>query len=937
MDTAKRSLVLIVVFLLFILSSGQMYADSGGWPQYRHDSQRSGRAEEALPGNQNNGLHLQWAYSFGERVEVEVEPIVAAGKVFVGAMNGTMTALHANDGSMAWSFTQAGPIPHTAAHAENRLFFGSLDGHIYALNASNGTLIWKFQTGGPVYAAPAVAGDTVYIGTTAGRFFALDAATGTQRWRYPADNSLYTAFTGAAALSPDGNRVYVGNEDLMARALDAQTGTLVWQRQLIGVGMRSTYPVVSEDGAVVIFVTTKPGVQSYVPTEDYPGVAPGNDPAQTWNSYYQKYPERRATFFLRSTDGAELWEPTAQRYVPLPIPYWGLVEPVLDGSGNAWFPSPGGAEGDGFGPYYLDHDSRLIRVNLNSGIATQVAAREQFQHRPDENGRGTFSGSSYVTTISEDVGAYNTTNHTKTVLFANPIDGFGSHMDPIAPLPSKHLWRYGGTIAMGGVPGSSPAIVANGRVYYISYGWLFALGPNDQGRDPTGQNPITFPARDARVHQFTYPRAEAPTRAELQQELEQRVSDLISSNPWLPYAKFDQPGDGMAQEISKFQLFGATGEKVWILSQALPLINSESLRAQTIAYLKEVAENELFNKEQYQYRTDCLIFSQPGVKRDESCDTGDDITAEWAADNEVLIGERLYAMAAYAEATEDWSRVSANWQLIKELFNRFVSAYDSSAGFCRFPDWHVRKFSLPSQIGAAAGVLTMATQQGDSATASEAAALLDNLLATRVRLGRYVQEQYDTGSIQPLVMRIDGDGVPNNTDIFSGYNNPGELIPLDGDRKRETDVRQLVWYDLIYDSENIHSGAGFMHYPALVGYSPLYPELAERLRRDLPQETQQYVQTYEINAPWWWMSDLAHHTTAGGEHLWHSPSLAHDLFQVKAWVLGEDWNSLLHQLPLPVSINPRYDLYRLHNLATLLSLASVGLNIYLPMVVRNDS
>src|SRR5262245_58210936 len=55
---------------------------AGEWPQYRHDIQRSGRAGKALELGQNGALHLQWAYSFGERVEVEVEPIVAAGKVF---------------------------------------------------------------------------------------------------------------------------------------------------------------------------------------------------------------------------------------------------------------------------------------------------------------------------------------------------------------------------------------------------------------------------------------------------------------------------------------------------------------------------------------------------------------------------------------------------------------------------------------------------------------------------------------------------------------------------------------------------------------------------------------------------------------------------------------------------------------------------------------
>jgi len=180
-------------------------ADSAGdWPQYRHDLQHSGRAGGAIQRGTDGALHLQWAYSFGERVEVEVEPIIAAGKIFVGAMNGTITALNSTNGSVAWQFAQAGPIPHSAAYADGRVFFGSLDGAVYALDAASGALIWQVQTGGPVYAAPAVANNTIYIGSVAGRFFALDAASGAERWHFPSGAArLPTAFTGAAALSPD--------------------------------------------------------------------------------------------------------------------------------------------------------------------------------------------------------------------------------------------------------------------------------------------------------------------------------------------------------------------------------------------------------------------------------------------------------------------------------------------------------------------------------------------------------------------------------------------------------------------------------------------------------------------------------------------------------------------------------------------------------------
>jgi uncharacterized repeat protein (TIGR01451 family) len=74
------------------------------------------------------------------------------------------------------------------------------------------------------------------------------------------------------------------------------------------------------------------------------------------------------------------------------------------------------------------------------------------------------------------------------------------------------------------------------------------------------------------------------------------------------------------------------------------------------------------------------------------------------------------------------------------------------------------------------------------------------------------------------------------------------------------------------------------------------------------------------------MADLAHHTTGSGEHLYHSPTLSWTMFQTKALVLQEDWDSLARQLPEPVSFNYHYDLYRLDNLATLLASAAPDLS-----------
>jgi len=502
------------------------------WPMYQHDPAHSGRTPATAF---NDGpLYLQWAYAFGERVEVEAQPVVADGVVYQGVMNGEMHAINGSTGAKLWIKRPGGPIPHTAAVYGNRVYFGSLDGNVYALSTVDGSTVWQFPTGGPVMSAPAVVDGQLYIGSNDGKLYALDRATGGELWHVETGGPVVSSPAVA------GGRVYFGSEDMMARCVNAATGDHLWATPLYGAGMHNTAPVVSDPSAssgqanVVIFVTVKPGGSSYTPLEGYPNAPEGSDPVATWNTYYQAHPRHRFLYYLDANTGAELWDPgaTPPRYVPMPIPYWGLLHPILAPDGSAWFPAPAGTEGYA---YKLDHDNRLFRVDLTTGVTTQVAggSNPEFQLRSDEVGRHAFAGEDYYYTISEDLGVYHPGSGTKRALFTNGNAtgyNFGSHMDPHSPLPSRHLWRYGGTIAMGGVPCASPPIVANQKIYFTSYGWLYAVGPTDHGYDPA----TSFPTRDARRYELTYPRSQAPTYAEIQTEVAERVSNIITLGPDSP-------------------------------------------------------------------------------------------------------------------------------------------------------------------------------------------------------------------------------------------------------------------------------------------------------------------------------------------------------------------------------------------------------------------
>ncbi len=895
------------------LSAGEVEAaaSASDWPMYMHDASHSGRT--AATAYTNGPLSLQWAYAFGERVEVEAQPVMANGVLYQGVMNGEMHAIDAITGKKIWISRPGGPIPHTAAVVDGRVFFGSLDGRVYALQAADGALAWSFTTNGPVVSAPAVVNGTVYIGSNDGSLYAFDAASGALRWSY--------ATHGPVVSSPAvaNGRVYFGSEDLKARAVSADSGALLWETQLYGAGMRNTHPTVADNGNVVIFVTVKPGGSSYVPVDPYPEASITANPVTTWNNYYQSRRKYRTLYYLNAQNGSDLWDPGSQRYSPLPIPYWGLLQPVLAPDGTAWFPAPSGAAGHS---YELDHDDRLFKIDLTTGVTTMVAGGPnlpEFQTRSDEVGRHAFAGNDFLYTSSEDLSVYHPDSNIR-VLYGDggaPYFDIGSHMHPLSPLPSRHLWRYGGVVAMGGVPGAGVPIAGNGMIYYSSYGWLYAVGQENRNLKPA----TSFPKRDARRYELTYPRATALSTAQIREELARRVADIVARGPQNPpiAVRWEQPGDAMMYNESNYEIFGWDWELVRSLAEALPYL-PEDQQAALKAYLKTFVSNTLLKPSTYDFVTACVIYGEEGVRvGNDVCAENGRLVAHWSQENPQTKGLRLYALWAYGNATGDWDGIKAAWKpLILPLFQEYLTSYSTKYQVLLFAEWRTRRLNMPAQILATQAMRDMSVKVGDTAMKTKSQSLLTKLLNGRVYQANFVSRLYASGKLKPFAIRLNADGTIRAEDIIgprSPYND--QMIPYNAEmRNASTDPGQLNW--ISSDKFRTDTGTGFMHYQAMSQYYPLSSELTAKLRAKLLSKTNTYLKSYEVNNPWWWMADLAHHTTGSGEHLYHSPTLSYSMFQVKARVMRLPFDTLVLQLPEPVSFNSQYDLYRLQNLVALL-------------------
>jgi outer membrane protein assembly factor BamB len=149
------------------------------------------------------------------------QPATGEGMVFF-ATGEAITALRADDGSVAWSL----PIPKPLSMRpvwDNGWLIGVTDaGTVLALRARDGHLVWQQDVGAAAHAAPVLAADRIYIAAANGRVVTLNVADGSLVWERKiggVPNDL---------LAVDG-RLYVGSTDNYFYCLLVKDGKIDWR------------------------------------------------------------------------------------------------------------------------------------------------------------------------------------------------------------------------------------------------------------------------------------------------------------------------------------------------------------------------------------------------------------------------------------------------------------------------------------------------------------------------------------------------------------------------------------------------------------------------------------------------------------------------------------------------------------------------------------
>jgi outer membrane protein assembly factor BamB len=144
-----------------------------------------------------------WRVSVGGAVDNS--PVIAQGRVFVGAANGVVSALSEATGNTDWSKSVGPSVTGQMAYQASHLYVGAADGSLTALQTGSGAVMWSDPLAGPVTG----------VSVTDGMLF-TESANGTVTGLRIGGEVVWLAKTGATlAGSPAimDNAVFVGGED----------------------------------------------------------------------------------------------------------------------------------------------------------------------------------------------------------------------------------------------------------------------------------------------------------------------------------------------------------------------------------------------------------------------------------------------------------------------------------------------------------------------------------------------------------------------------------------------------------------------------------------------------------------------------------------------------------------------------------------------------
>ena len=263
------------------------------WASYGYDNQGThvNPVESIIKPANVSTLAPKWHVATPVPDKIIGSPVIANGVLYIGTVEGTVSAYNITTGSIKWTFYAKGPIYGSPTISGGIAYFGSanypsedlIGNYAYALNITDGSLIWDdYLPNGAFWGSPTVANGTVFFesshkeptspvnGTGSGGAEAFVAATGAPVWSFA---SPYGIWGFGLSLDPSGSNLYMntGNpcfsngspgDGCSGTVLDVNpaTGTIIWSNHLPDVSGDDDIPTQPLYAAGDLYVIGKSGI-----------------------------------------------------------------------------------------------------------------------------------------------------------------------------------------------------------------------------------------------------------------------------------------------------------------------------------------------------------------------------------------------------------------------------------------------------------------------------------------------------------------------------------------------------------------------------------------------------------------------------------------------------------------------------------------------------
>lgn len=183
---------------------------------------------------------------------LKLEPMYAAGRIFVAASEGEIDAVDAQSGKVLWRTDTDTRITGGPGANESVVITGTGEAEVITMGAESGNILWRSRVSSEVLARPQYGDDIIVARTIDGKIFGLQSSDGKLVWTYEQSVPALT-LRGTSAPVIAGNLLVAGFDEGRLTVIELKTGKMVWDTRIaLGSGRTELERMIDIDAEPVV-------------------------------------------------------------------------------------------------------------------------------------------------------------------------------------------------------------------------------------------------------------------------------------------------------------------------------------------------------------------------------------------------------------------------------------------------------------------------------------------------------------------------------------------------------------------------------------------------------------------------------------------------------------------------------------------------------------